>query len=126
MLNGSRPRREARMPLATRDTRALRALLDTSFKEFVTPSLVRFLYVLALGGLAVVDLWFVIGALASSLLWGLATLLLVTLLTALAALWIRVSLETVVILFRIADHTAEAAEHGASIALNTASQPTRV
>jgi len=114
------------MTLTTRDTRALRALLDTSFREFVTPSLVRLLYVLALAGLAVADLWLVLSALASSLLWGLATLLVVALLTALAALCIRVSLETVVILFRIAEHTAEAAEHGASIALNTASQPTRV
>ena len=107
------------MTITTHDARLLRALFDTSFTEFITPKMVRLIYVLGLLGIGLWDAWLVFNALDQSLLAGLGTLLLVVLFTLVAAIVLRVWLEVTVIFFRIADNTAEAAEHGAEIALNT-------
>ena len=103
----------------SRDARTLHALFDVSFTEFVTPKVIRLLYVLALGGLGLGALFLVGLSAYQSLLVGLGYLIVAAVFFLFFAILIRVVLETALILFRIADNTAEMAEHGASIAMNT-------
>lgn len=97
------------------------ALFDFSFTEFVTTRLVKAIYVLALVLAGLVSLLSVAYALSRSLLTGLLAVLVAAALFALVVLATRIWLEALLVLFRLADHTAEMLEHEAAIAMNTSS-----
>ncbi len=107
------------MPIATRDARLLRALFDVSFTEFVTPKMIKLLYVLSLAAIGLWALVLVVAALTQSLIVGLGYLLAAILLFLVGAILVRVWLEIIAVVFRIAANTAEIAEYGAEIAVNT-------
>lgn len=101
----------------TNDTRdadlsgILPALKDWSFSRFITISLVRFMYVL---GLVLLTLGFVIAiftGFAQGFGSGLIYIIGSAIGFALGVLWLRVSLEMVVVVFRIADNTSVLAKH---------------
>lgn len=86
-------------------------LFDFSFSRFVAIKVIKVLYVLAFVAAAVVYLTMVVGAFAAGTSTGLLTLVVIGPLVAfLIILWARVTLEVLIVLFRIADHTRDIAE----------------
>ena len=85
----------------------LEALADLSFTRFLTISTVKVIYVLSIVGLALGWLAFVIAGFSQGrLIGGIVAMIVGTLLAALYLLIIRVSLELVVVIFRIGENTA--------------------
>ena len=86
------------------------SLFDFSFSEFITTKLVKFLYGLGmlLGGVAAVGL--IITGFVQSVIMGLVFLVLSPLIFLLYVIGARVWLELVIVVFRIAEHTAEIAK----------------
>ena len=87
------------------------SLFDFSFTEFITTKLIKFLYGLGmlLAGLMAVGL--IIAGFASHWAVGLLALVLSPLIFLLYVIAVRVWLELVIIVFRIAEHTAEIAKN---------------
>ena len=87
----------------------LSALFDFSFTSFITPKLVRVLYGIgiAISGLGV--LFFVVGGLRQGAAAGVGALILGPILFLLSVMYARVMLEVLIVIFRIAEHTAEIA-----------------
>lgn len=86
------------------------SLFDFSFTEFITTKMIKFLYGLGmlLGG--VVALGMIIAGFAQSAIIGIVFLVLSPLIFLLYVIGARVWLELVIVLFRIAEHTAEIAK----------------
>jgi hypothetical protein len=85
----------------------LRALFDFSFNQFVTSKIVKFLYGLSILFAGFISLLFVIAGYNVSKLFGIFTLLIGAPLIFLStAIYSRVLLEIIIVIFRIADHTA--------------------
>ncbi|SRR5712692_6791257 len=84
-------------------------LLDFSFQELVTPRLVKWLYVIALlaGGVSVVAA--VVNGLRESPAQGLLALVFGVIAFFVWVLYIRLALEVVIIVFRIAENTGQMA-----------------
>jgi len=84
-------------------------LLDFSFQELVTPRLVKWLYVIALlaGGVSVVAA--VVSGLRESPAQGLLALVFGVIAFFVWVLYIRLALEVVIIVFRIAENTGQMA-----------------
>jgi len=87
------------------------SLFDFSFTEFITTKLIKFLYGLGmlLGG--VMALGLIIAGFAQSAIMGIVFLVLSPLVFLLYVIGARVWLELVIIVFRIAEHTAEIAKN---------------
>lgn len=87
------------------------ALFDFSFDNFITPKLVKVLYILVL---ALIALGFVVGMITGLLsllrrggfLMGVATIVLTPFVTAVYIIVARVSMEITVVIFRIAENIA--------------------
>lgn len=95
-------------------------LLDFSFSNFVTQKLVKILYALAFVGAALVYIMMVVSGFTLGSGSGVLSLLLLGPLTALLmVLWARVTLEVLMVVFRIADHTREIAQAGRAGAAST-------
>ncbi len=101
---------------------ALGTLFDFSFTEFLTLSIIRILYGVAVAAVGLLVMFIALAGFQRSFLTGLGTLVIAGLLFVLTIVIVRVWLEAAVVFFRIADNTAEIAEHAARIAVNTASQ----
>lgn len=85
------------------------SLFDLSFTEFVTPRIIKVLFLLAIILLAVGALGVIVNGFANSLLLGLAALVFSPILFLLYVLCVRVWLEVIIIMFRIADNTRQTA-----------------
>jgi hypothetical protein len=84
-------------------------LADFSFTNFITLKLIKFLYILglligALGGLVGL-----LAAFSQGVLAGIGGLIVVPLILLLFAMYLRVGLELLAVIFRIAENTAEMA-----------------
>ncbi len=112
--------------VSRRDAHLLSSLFDFSFTEFLTPKIAKALYGFSVAILGLVALLIVGRGLGESLLVGLGYLLFAAVLFLFSVTVLRVWLETAVIFFRIAENTAEIAEHEAEIAINTAARPEAV
>lgn len=100
----------------------LKSLFDFSFSHFITSKIIKFLYgiSIAFGGLGA--LFFLIDGIRSAFGRGRSTqegililigLVIVTpLLFLLYTMFVRVYLEVIIVIFRIAEHTAEIAKQG--------------
>ena len=86
---------------------SLQGLFDFSFRRFVSLKMMKFLYALSILSAGLMALFFIIVGFKTSIWFGIFALLigapLIVLLTVVSS---RVLLETILIIFRIADHTA--------------------
>ena len=87
------------------------ALLDLSFKRFITLSVIKVLYILGLLLLAIGWLIMVImGFTAGGILGGLGALIVGTILIFIEAIFLRVWLELICVIFRIGENTSKLVE----------------
>ena len=88
----------------------LQSLFDLSFTQFVTPKIVKVLYVLSMIGIGLTYLAFVVSAFNYNSGFGLLTLLVLGPLLSLFYLaWVRVLMEIAIVFFRIHESTADIA-----------------
>ena len=87
----------------------LSALFDFSFTSFITTKLVRVLYGIGIAVSGLVALSIVAGGLRQGAAAGVGALILGPLLFLLSVMYARVVLEVLIVIFRIAEHTAEIA-----------------
>lgn len=89
------------------------SLMDLSFTSLITTKLIRFLYVLLIGLVALLSLFIMFAGFSNGFLAGMLGLVIVApLFFVVAVIYIRVVLELIIIVFRIAEHTAELADQG--------------
>jgi len=100
----------------------LKSLFDFSFSHFITTKIIKFLYAvsIAVGGLGA--LFYLIVGIRSAFGRGRSTeegivmliglLILIPLLFLLYTMFVRVYLEVIIVIFRIAEHTSEIAKQG--------------
>jgi Domain of unknown function (DUF4282) len=89
------------------------SLFDFSFRVFITPKIVKVLYILAMIGIGLACLVFIISAFARSAAFGAFMLLIgAPLLFLIELIFIRVYLELAIALFRIAENTSELVKQG--------------
>jgi len=82
-------------------------LLDTGFQELITPDLIKVAYVLGVVACIVLVVAQIVGGFAESVGGGVLMLLLSPLIFALGLLAIRVSLEVLIVFFRLERHLRE-------------------
>ena len=99
------------MDVSASDLRLFDALKDVSFTEFITLKLIKFLYILGLLGIAIGVLLMVLGAFSQGFVTGLGSLMLGAIGALLAVAFLRVYLEIIAVVFRIASNTARIAEN---------------
>lgn len=87
-------------------------LFDLSFSEFITTSVVRFLYVLLLIVIAIGYLVAIITGFANSFGRGLLMIVVGAVGALLYILFARIWMEILIVVFRIAENTQELAEQG--------------
>lgn len=91
------------------------SLFDFSFTSFVTTKIIKVLYGLLIAGAVVFSLVLIVGSFSDSPGAGVFMLVIgAPLFFFIAVLYARVVLELIIVVFRIADHTAEIAELGRS------------
>lgn len=83
------------------------SLFDMTFTEFITERIIRVLYALAILGAAGFGLFPAIAGFQFSFLAGVSGLLFWPVLFLVYVIMARVALETIIVLFRIADNTSE-------------------
>jgi Domain of unknown function (DUF4282) len=84
------------------------SLFDISFSSLITTKVIKVLYVISLIVIGLFALFFVIGAFASSAALGVVTLIILAPLGALLyAVYTRVILEFIIVVFRIAEYNGE-------------------
>lgn len=89
------------------------ALFDTSFTSFITTKLVKLAYVIAMLVAAFVALMVVVAGFSMGKLVGLIALVIGAPLVFLAyVIAARITLELLIVVFRMAEHTAEIARQG--------------
>ncbi|MHB9149904.1 MAG: DUF4282 domain-containing protein [Thermoleophilia bacterium] len=86
-------------------------MFDLSFTHFVTPKIIKFLFILALVGIGLMVLGMVIGGFSNGFGTGLFALIIgAPLVGSLAVLYARALLEIIIVLFRMEEHLAELAK----------------
>jgi len=87
------------------------ALFDFSFSSMVTVRIVGFLYALAIIGIGIFMLLLLAASLDRGGSWGIIFFLLSPLIFILMVIWARLWFESMVVLFKIAENTADTAEN---------------
>lgn len=96
------------------------ALFDFSFTDFVASKIIKFLYGLSIVLIGIGILTFVIFSFGVSPVAGILMLLIVgPLIFILGVIYTRVLLEIIIVIFRIAEHTAKIEEQGRRSLTNT-------
>jgi len=87
------------------------AIFDFSFTEFISIDLIRVLYVFAfiVAGLAMVGT--ILAGFSNSFWWGLGSIVMAPVVFFIIIFVARITLEMMIVLFRIADNTKETAEN---------------
>ena len=88
------------------------ALFDMSFSSFITVRIVQLLYWLSLIGIGLTILILVIALVSRSVGAGVLGLILAPFIFIIWAIFVRVYLETIIVLFKIADNKGEMAAAG--------------
>jgi hypothetical protein len=83
------------------------SFLDFSFSEFVTTRLIKVLYVLGIIGAGIMGLGMIISGFADGFGRGILSLILSPIAVVLVILLVRIYLELIIVLFRIAENTTE-------------------
>lgn len=87
----------------------LTPLLDLRFKRFITVSIVKVLYLVGIAMVALTVLTWIIAGFTQGAMVGIAMLVLSPLFLLLGVILLRIYLEVLVVLFRIAENTARMA-----------------
>src|SRR5437870_5772309 len=87
----------------------LAALFDFSFSSLITPKLISLFYVVAVGGMGIFTLFFIKSAFDKSSGLGLAALVLSPVVFLILMTLVRIYLEIVVVVFKIAEYAARIA-----------------
>ena len=82
-------------------------LFDFSFSEFIVPKILKVLYGLGILGAAIVAIGFIVNGFGAGVLGGIVMLILSPVIFVIGVILVRVYLEVVMVLFRIADNTAK-------------------
>lgn len=91
----------------------LASLFDFTFTDFITTKIIRILYILWLVAAGIGALVLIVGAFAKSAALGLLMLIILAPLGfTITVIYGRVWLEIVIVIFRIAENTAQIAEQG--------------
>lgn len=98
----------------------LGSLFDLSFTEFVTTRVIKILFIISILGAALEALVVLIGFFSRGFFMGILGLIVAPLVFLLAVLLARISLEVIIVLFRIAENTGRLVEKG----ITTADSPT--
>jgi len=87
------------------------AIFDFSFKEFISIDLIRVLYVFAfvVAGLAMIGT--ILAGFSASFWWGLGSIIVAPVVFFIIVFIARIGIETMVVLFRIAENTRETADN---------------
>lgn len=93
------------------DSPPFSAIFDFSFTEFISIDLIRVLYVFAfiVAGLAMVGT--ILAGFSNGFGWGLGSLIIAPVVFFIIVFVARIGLETMVVLFRIAENTRETADN---------------
>ncbi len=83
----------------------LQALFDLDFREFVTIRIVKLLYIIGIVLAGLLSLAVLVAGLGQGGAMVLVSIILAPLYFILSVIWIRVCLEIVIVVFRIADNT---------------------
>ncbi len=87
------------------------SLFDFSFTTFVTSKIIKFLYGLSIVGVALVSLVLIIGSFTASTATGVVMLFIgAPFFFLISVIYARVTLEMIIVIFRISEHVAELAE----------------
>lgn len=81
-------------------------LYDFSFSEFVTTKIIKILYAIGIFFAAIGALMFIIWGFRSSVLFGLLTIILSPVVFVIYSILVRVYLEIVIVIFKIAENTS--------------------
>jgi len=93
----------------------LGSLFDFSFTSFVTSKIIKLLYGLSMAGAGILCLFLIMTGFGISSSIGVVTLLIVAPLAfSILVIYARVTLELIIVMFRISEHTAEIAKQGRS------------
>jgi fatty acid desaturase len=87
------------------------AIFDFSFKEFISIDLIRVLYVFAFLVAALAMVSTILAGFSASFWWGLGSIIVAPVVFFLIVFIARIGLETMVVLFRIAENTRETADN---------------
>ena len=82
-------------------------LFDFSFSEFIVPKILKVLYGLGILGAAIAALGFIVNGFSAGVLGGIVMIILSPVIFVIGVILVRVYLEVVLVLFRIADNTAK-------------------
>jgi hypothetical protein len=82
-------------------------LFDFSFNSFITMSIIKWIFILALIGQGIVTIIFIVGGFAGGVLAGLGALIISPIVFLLLAIITRVYMELIIVAFRIALNTSE-------------------
>ncbi len=92
------------------DDAGIGAIFDLSFQRFITLSVIKVLFLLGLAFIALGWLTAVVGAFAQGGFGiGLLGLILVTIVALIYVIWLRITLEMIVVIFRIGENTSKLA-----------------
>lgn len=90
----------------------LGALFDFSFSEFITTKIIKVLYALAIVISGLVSIGWILKGFSLSFSAGLLALILIPLIFLLYVIAVRIWLELVIVIFRIAEHVKNIDPHG--------------
>ena len=93
------------------NTPLLTALMDTSFTEFITLKLLKFIYILGLIGIVLSIGVTALAAFSQGFFYGIGGLIVGAIAIVLSALVLRVYMELIAVVFRIAKNTREIADN---------------
>lgn len=82
-------------------------LFDFSFSEFIVPQIIKILYGIGILGSALTALWFIVGGFHGSVFTAILAIIFSPVVFVIAVILVRVYLEVVMVLFRIADNTTK-------------------
>lgn len=95
------------------NTNFIHSLFDFSFSSFITAKIIKLLYGIALAVSGLVSLFIIIFGFSNSFSSGLLMLIIVApLVFIILTIYSRVMLELIIVVFRIAENTAEIASQG--------------
>ena len=82
-------------------------LFDFSFSEFIVPQIIKILYCIGILGAALSALWFIVGGFHGNVFTAILAIILSPVVFVIAVILVRVYLEVVMVLFRIANNTSK-------------------
>ena len=87
------------------------SLFDMSFSEFVTIRLIKVLYILGIAGAVLIGLSMLVAGFSNGIGSGIISLIVTPIVVGIYILMVRIWLELIVVVFRIAENTSQMAKN---------------